>query len=222
MLWPRRAGLTGGVREGLPSGHLVISSGPPLCRGLHPGATSHWAFDPCALQVSKSACVLTTQAIMRLLRSKEAAATVDVRTWPTILDTGTCHRAVGVHAGPHRAEPLPFRCGWGCIVAPRGAAVNGEEAAQGACFLVPSSCFHPLGLVSQDGGRHEVQFTSLMAGSLPPVGSEDPCLRLVCLWPTAVCHACTRVGSRGDRDRPAVCVHARTHAHTPFPRSCHG
>lgn len=43
-----------------------------------------------SLQVSKSACVLTTQAIMRLLKSKEAAATVDVRTWPTILDTGTC------------------------------------------------------------------------------------------------------------------------------------
>uniref|UniRef100_A0A8C2R6G0 DMAP1-binding domain-containing protein n=1 Tax=Capra hircus TaxID=9925 RepID=A0A8C2R6G0_CAPHI len=40
------------------------------------------------VEVSKSsACVLTTQAIMRLLRSKEAAATVDARTWPTILDT---------------------------------------------------------------------------------------------------------------------------------------
>ncbi|XP_010833286.1 PREDICTED: disco-interacting protein 2 homolog A [Bison bison bison] len=42
------------------------------------------------VEVSKSACVLTTQAIMRLLRSKEAAATVDARTWPTILDTGVC------------------------------------------------------------------------------------------------------------------------------------
>ncbi|XP_020938137.1 disco-interacting protein 2 homolog A isoform X4 [Sus scrofa] len=39
------------------------------------------------VEVSTSACVLTTQAIMRLLKSKEAAATVDVRTWPTILDT---------------------------------------------------------------------------------------------------------------------------------------
>uniref|UniRef100_A0A2K6TTF8 Disco interacting A n=1 Tax=Saimiri boliviensis boliviensis TaxID=39432 RepID=A0A2K6TTF8_SAIBB len=37
--------------------------------------------------VSKSACVLTTQAVTRLLRSKEAAAAVDIRTWPTILDT---------------------------------------------------------------------------------------------------------------------------------------
>ncbi|XP_026981313.1 disco-interacting protein 2 homolog A isoform X6 [Sagmatias obliquidens] len=39
------------------------------------------------VEVSKSACVLTTQAITRLLRSKEALAAVDVRTWPTILDT---------------------------------------------------------------------------------------------------------------------------------------
>ncbi|XP_047419626.1 disco-interacting protein 2 homolog A isoform X11 [Sciurus carolinensis] len=39
------------------------------------------------VEVSKSACVLTTQAITRLLRSKEAAAAVDIRTWPTILDT---------------------------------------------------------------------------------------------------------------------------------------
>ncbi|XP_031317093.2 disco-interacting protein 2 homolog A isoform X4 [Camelus dromedarius] len=40
------------------------------------------------VEVSKSTCVLTTQPIVRLLRSKEAAAAVDVRTWPTILDTG--------------------------------------------------------------------------------------------------------------------------------------
>ncbi|XP_064433639.1 disco-interacting protein 2 homolog A isoform X8 [Mirounga angustirostris] len=39
------------------------------------------------VEVSKSACVLTTQAIMRLLKSKDAAAAVDIRTWPTILDT---------------------------------------------------------------------------------------------------------------------------------------
>ncbi|XP_037685899.1 disco-interacting protein 2 homolog A isoform X2 [Choloepus didactylus] len=39
------------------------------------------------VEVSKAACVLTTQAIMRLLRSKEAAAAVDTKAWPTILDT---------------------------------------------------------------------------------------------------------------------------------------
>lgn len=42
-----------------------------------------------SVQVSKSACILTTQAIMKLLKSKEAATAVDIKTWPTILDTGT-------------------------------------------------------------------------------------------------------------------------------------
>ncbi|XDV31205.1 hypothetical protein PO909_033951, partial [Leuciscus waleckii] len=39
------------------------------------------------VEVSKSVCILTTQAIMKLLKSKEAAAAVDVKAWPLILDT---------------------------------------------------------------------------------------------------------------------------------------
>ncbi|XP_062862253.1 disco-interacting protein 2 homolog A [Trichomycterus rosablanca] len=39
------------------------------------------------VEVSKSVCILTTQAITKLLKSKEAAAAVDVRTWPMVLDT---------------------------------------------------------------------------------------------------------------------------------------
>uniref|UniRef100_A0A8C9G7V2 Disco interacting protein 2 homolog A n=1 Tax=Pavo cristatus TaxID=9049 RepID=A0A8C9G7V2_PAVCR len=39
------------------------------------------------VEVSKSACILTTQVITKLLKSKEAAAAVDIKTWPTILDT---------------------------------------------------------------------------------------------------------------------------------------
>ncbi|KAL0985695.1 hypothetical protein UPYG_G00160630 [Umbra pygmaea] len=39
------------------------------------------------VQVSKSVCILTTQAIMKLLKSKEAAAAVDVKSWPLVLDT---------------------------------------------------------------------------------------------------------------------------------------
>ncbi|XP_016424088.1 disco-interacting protein 2 homolog A-like isoform X3 [Sinocyclocheilus rhinocerous] len=39
------------------------------------------------VEVSKSVCILTTQAIMKLLKSKEAAATVDIKTWPLVLDT---------------------------------------------------------------------------------------------------------------------------------------
>ncbi|RXM28053.1 Disco-interacting protein 2-like A [Acipenser ruthenus] len=39
------------------------------------------------VEVSKSVCILTTQAIMKLLKSKEASAAVDVKSWPIILDT---------------------------------------------------------------------------------------------------------------------------------------
>uniref|UniRef100_A0A8B9CYP0 Disco interacting B n=1 Tax=Anser brachyrhynchus TaxID=132585 RepID=A0A8B9CYP0_9AVES len=39
------------------------------------------------VEVSKAACILTTQTLMRLLKSREAAAAVDVKTWPTIIDT---------------------------------------------------------------------------------------------------------------------------------------
>ncbi|KAK6315534.1 hypothetical protein J4Q44_G00150630 [Coregonus suidteri] len=39
------------------------------------------------VEVSKSVCILTTQAIMKLLKSKEAAAAVDVKSWPLVLDT---------------------------------------------------------------------------------------------------------------------------------------
>ncbi|XP_037535806.1 disco-interacting protein 2 homolog B-A [Nematolebias whitei] len=38
-------------------------------------------------RVSKAACILTTQNLMRTLRSKEAAASVNIKTWPTIIDT---------------------------------------------------------------------------------------------------------------------------------------
>lgn len=41
-----------------------------------------------ASKVSKSICILTTQAIMKLLKSKEAAAAVDIKSWPMVLDTG--------------------------------------------------------------------------------------------------------------------------------------
>uniref|UniRef100_A0A668AE32 Disco-interacting protein 2 homolog Bb n=1 Tax=Myripristis murdjan TaxID=586833 RepID=A0A668AE32_9TELE len=39
------------------------------------------------IDVSVSACILTTQNLTRILRSKEAAATVNIKTWPTIIDT---------------------------------------------------------------------------------------------------------------------------------------
>lgn len=79
---------------------------------------------------------------MRLLKSKEAAATVDVRTWPTIVDTGRCHHAIGVHAGLHQAHLFPCVVVGIALSPPKGAEVNGEEAAKRS--LLP--CSHPLGL----------------------------------------------------------------------------
>uniref|UniRef100_A0A7N8XXJ6 Disco-interacting protein 2 homolog Bb n=1 Tax=Mastacembelus armatus TaxID=205130 RepID=A0A7N8XXJ6_9TELE len=42
---------------------------------------------PQNLAVSKAACILTTQNLTRILRSKEAALSVNIKTWPTIIDT---------------------------------------------------------------------------------------------------------------------------------------
>ncbi|XP_041928744.1 disco-interacting protein 2 homolog C-like isoform X2 [Alosa sapidissima] len=39
------------------------------------------------IEVSRSVCVMTSQSICKLLRSKEASAAVDIHSWPTILDT---------------------------------------------------------------------------------------------------------------------------------------
>ncbi|XP_047223272.1 disco-interacting protein 2 homolog C isoform X9 [Girardinichthys multiradiatus] len=39
------------------------------------------------VEVSRSVCVMTTQVICKLLRSKEALAAVDIRTWPPVIDT---------------------------------------------------------------------------------------------------------------------------------------
>uniref|UniRef100_A0A8C8K637 DMAP1-binding domain-containing protein n=1 Tax=Oncorhynchus tshawytscha TaxID=74940 RepID=A0A8C8K637_ONCTS len=39
------------------------------------------------VEVSRSACMMTTAVICKLLRSKEASAAVDVRSWPPVLDT---------------------------------------------------------------------------------------------------------------------------------------
>uniref|UniRef100_A0AAX7SQY5 DMAP1-binding domain-containing protein n=1 Tax=Astatotilapia calliptera TaxID=8154 RepID=A0AAX7SQY5_ASTCA len=39
------------------------------------------------VEVSHSVCVMTTAVICKLLRSKEAMATVDIRNWPPVLDT---------------------------------------------------------------------------------------------------------------------------------------
>lgn len=52
-------------------------------------------------QVSKAACILTTQVLTKILRSKEAAATVNIKTWPIIIDTGNTHQSIPNTAPVH-------------------------------------------------------------------------------------------------------------------------
>uniref|UniRef100_A0A8C1NVH2 Disco-interacting protein 2 homolog Cb n=1 Tax=Cyprinus carpio TaxID=7962 RepID=A0A8C1NVH2_CYPCA len=40
------------------------------------------------LEVSRSVCVMTTQAILKLLKSRDASVAVDFKSWPPILETG--------------------------------------------------------------------------------------------------------------------------------------
>ncbi|CDQ56428.1 unnamed protein product [Oncorhynchus mykiss] len=54
------------------------------------------------VEVSRSACMMTTAVICKLLRSKEASAAVDVRTWPPVLDTGKRLHLPTLHHSPQR------------------------------------------------------------------------------------------------------------------------
>uniref|UniRef100_A0A672L2F4 Disco-interacting protein 2 homolog B-A n=1 Tax=Sinocyclocheilus grahami TaxID=75366 RepID=A0A672L2F4_SINGR len=56
-----------------------------------------------------SACILTTQTLMKILRSKEAAASVNVKTWPNIIDTDDLPRKRPSHIyKPPTAEMLAY------------------------------------------------------------------------------------------------------------------
>jgi hypothetical protein len=43
-------------------------------------------------EVSKAAAILSNSLIIKMLKSKEAAAIVDVKTWPTLLDSDDSHK----------------------------------------------------------------------------------------------------------------------------------
>ncbi|CAF97780.1 unnamed protein product [Tetraodon nigroviridis] len=52
------------------------------------------------VEVSRSVCLMTSQILWKLLRSKEASAAVDARTWPPVLDTDDL---------PKKKPPLLFK-----------------------------------------------------------------------------------------------------------------
>uniref|UniRef100_A0A8C2HPA5 Disco-interacting protein 2 homolog Ba n=1 Tax=Cyprinus carpio TaxID=7962 RepID=A0A8C2HPA5_CYPCA len=64
---------------------------------------------PQNLAVSKASCILTTQTLMKILRSKEAAASVNVKTWPNIIDTDDLPKKRPSHIyKPPTAEMLAY------------------------------------------------------------------------------------------------------------------
>ncbi|CAF98741.1 unnamed protein product, partial [Tetraodon nigroviridis] len=84
-------------RGGLQEGDHVALVYPPACtpaaspstvRPPHPqNISTTLPTVKMIVEVSHSACVMTTAVICKLLRSKEAMATVDIRNWPPVLDT---------------------------------------------------------------------------------------------------------------------------------------
>ncbi|CAG5866135.1 unnamed protein product [Menidia menidia] len=57
------------------------------------------------VEVSRSVCVMTTQGVARLLRSREAMAAVDVRSWPPVMDTGSFGFQTHSPGSHHLAHP---------------------------------------------------------------------------------------------------------------------
>ena len=71
----------------LPTVRMIIDVCLSTVLQMH---THYFGLIDFVFQVSKAACILTTQHLVRILRSKEAAASVNIKSWPTIIDTGMC------------------------------------------------------------------------------------------------------------------------------------
>ncbi|XP_062843840.1 disco-interacting protein 2 homolog C isoform X9 [Trichomycterus rosablanca] len=61
------------------------------------------------VEVSRSACIVTTQAVCKLLKSKEASSAVDLRSWPPVFDTDDLpkRRPLLLHK-PYNPESLAY------------------------------------------------------------------------------------------------------------------
>ncbi|MEJ1271230.1 hypothetical protein NN561_002065 [Cricetulus griseus] len=84
LLYPPGIELIAAFYGCLYAGCIPVTVRPPHAQNL----TATLPTVRMIVDVSKAACILTTQTLMRLLKSREAAAAVDVKTWPTIIDTG--------------------------------------------------------------------------------------------------------------------------------------
>ncbi|KAJ8260343.1 hypothetical protein GJAV_G00179870 [Gymnothorax javanicus] len=83
LLYPPGIDLIGSFYGCLYAGCVPVTVRPPHPQNL----TATLPTVRMIIDVSRAACILTTQALLRILRSKEAAASVNIKTWPTIIDT---------------------------------------------------------------------------------------------------------------------------------------
>ncbi|XP_060620002.1 disco-interacting protein 2 homolog B isoform X2 [Anolis sagrei] len=83
LLYPPGIELIAAFYGCLYAGCIPVTVRPPHAQNL----TATLPTVRMIVDVSKAACILTSQILMRLLRSREAATAVDVKTWPTIIDT---------------------------------------------------------------------------------------------------------------------------------------
>ncbi|XP_071791517.1 disco-interacting protein 2 homolog C-like [Asterias amurensis] len=84
-------------------GCLYIGAVPVTVRPPHPqNLVTTLPTVRMIVEVSKSIAVLSTAAIIKLLKSKEATGTVDVKTWPLLLDTDDLpkKKLTGVYRAP--------------------------------------------------------------------------------------------------------------------------
>nr|XP_033791975.1 disco-interacting protein 2 homolog B isoform X2 [Geotrypetes seraphini] len=83
LLYPPGVELISAFYGCLFAGCIPVTVRPPHAQNL----TATLPTVRMIVDVSKAACILTTQTLMKLVKSKEAAVAVDVKTWPTIIDT---------------------------------------------------------------------------------------------------------------------------------------
>ncbi|RXN03839.1 disco-interacting 2 -like protein [Labeo rohita] len=105
LLYPPGIDLIAAFYGCLYAGCIPVTVRPPHPQNL--GATLPTV--RMIIDVSKASCILTTQTLMKILRSKEAAASVNVKTWPNIIDTDDLPRKRPSHIyKPPTAEMLAY------------------------------------------------------------------------------------------------------------------
>uniref|UniRef100_A0AAY4C7S8 DMAP1-binding domain-containing protein n=1 Tax=Denticeps clupeoides TaxID=299321 RepID=A0AAY4C7S8_9TELE len=83
LLYPPGIDLIAAFYGCLYSGCIPVTVRPPHPQNL----TATLPTVRMIIDVSKAACILTTQFYVKILRSKDASASVNIKTWPIIIDT---------------------------------------------------------------------------------------------------------------------------------------